>query len=80
VIFDGRLHDVEGNVLSDLRDLTITNTSVSTSASTIRFIESAFTNSVQYCIIKGAETNASGGIIFLSTASLVPEMMGIQLT
>ncbi|GAH28340.1 unnamed protein product, partial [marine sediment metagenome] len=65
VTIDGRV-DRSGSA-----DLVITNTSTSngSSASTIRFIESANTNTIQYCYIYGSETNATSGIILFSTAS-----------
>lgn len=63
VIFDGRV-DQSGNP-----DLVITNTNTGTSASTIKFTESATGNIVQYCIIKGSGTGSSAGTIFFSTSS-----------
>ena len=63
VIFDGRV-DQSGNP-----DLVITNTNTGTSASTIKFSESATGNIVQYCIIKGSGTGSSAGTIFFSTSS-----------
>jgi hypothetical protein len=63
VIFDGRV-DQSGNP-----DLIITNTNTGTSASTIKFTESATGNIVQYCIIKGSGTGSSAGTIFFSTSS-----------
>ena len=47
----------------------ITNPSTGTSASTIRFINSAETNTVKYCTLKGSETSASLGVILFSTAT-----------
>ncbi len=64
VTLDGRV-DLTGSTKS----LTITNTNTGSSASTIRLIESASSNVINYCIIKGAETNATGGVIFFSTSS-----------
>ncbi|MCX6268823.1 MAG: hypothetical protein NTW16_15975, partial [Bacteroidetes bacterium] len=65
VIIDGRVNQLGGI------NLTINNTSISNVAatSTLQFINSAETNTVQYCTIKGSETIASSGIIFFSTAT-----------
>ncbi len=62
--------NVNINGLGGANSLTITNTSTSSVAatSTIRFINDATNNTVQYCIIKGATTDAAAGIIFFSTA------------
>ncbi|MCK9421674.1 MAG: T9SS type A sorting domain-containing protein [Bacteroidales bacterium] len=65
VTIDGRV-----NATGNTKDLIITNTNTGSSASTIRFIESAENNTVKYCTVKGAGTNFySGGVIFFSTAS-----------
>ena len=64
VTFDGRV-----NQTGSLKDLTITNTSTGTSASTFRFLNSAENNTVKYCTVKGSGTNATGGIIFISTST-----------
>jgi len=64
VTIDGRV-----NATGSTKDLIITNTNTGSSASTIRFIESAENNTVKYCTVKGAETNAGAGIIFFSTAT-----------
>ncbi|MCK9399076.1 MAG: T9SS type A sorting domain-containing protein [Bacteroidales bacterium] len=64
VTIDGRV-----NATGAVKDLTITNTNAGTSASTIRFINSAENNTVQDCTIKGAETSTTKGIIFFSTAT-----------
>ena len=51
-------------------DLAIANINTGSSASTIRFTESAEDNLIQYCTIKGSIQNtSSGGIIELLTAS-----------
>lgn len=65
VMIDGRL-----NATGSTIDLTITNTSTSSTAgtSTIRFINDAKTNTVKYCTLKGSSTATTGGIIFFSTA------------
>jgi hypothetical protein len=64
VTLDGRV-----NATGSAKDLTITNTNTGTSASTIRFINSAENNTVKYCTVKGAETNAGRGVIFFSSSS-----------
>ncbi|MFZ4725083.1 MAG: hypothetical protein ACOYMD_06515 [Paludibacter sp.] len=66
VTIDGRV-----NSTGTTKDLIITNTSTSATAgtSTIRLINTAENNVVKYCIIKGAETNTSSGIILFSTAT-----------
>jgi hypothetical protein len=64
VTIDGRV-----NATGSAKDLTITNTNTGTSASTIRFFNSAENNTVKYCTIKGAETNAGRGVIFFSSSS-----------
>ncbi len=63
VIIDGRVNR------AGAADMTISNTNTGTSASVIRFIESAGNNTVSYCYIKGSGTGASGGILHFSTAS-----------
>jgi hypothetical protein len=78
--FDGPLIDFNGasNVTLDGRvnqsgaaDLIITNSNTGSLASTIRFIESANTNTIEYCIIKGSGTGLlTSGVVFFSTASL----------
>ncbi|MFZ4520777.1 MAG: T9SS type A sorting domain-containing protein [Bacteroidales bacterium] len=68
VTIDGRV-----NATGSAKDLTITNTNTGTIASTIRFINSAESNTVKYCTIKGSETSSSSsnrsGIIFFSTST-----------
>src|SRR5450759_207746 len=64
VTIDGRV-----NGTGSAKDLIITNISTGTSASTIQFSESASTNTLKYCIIKGSETGLSGGVILFSTSS-----------
>lgn len=76
--FDGPLIDFSGasNVTFDGRvnqtgsaDLIITNINPGVSASTIRFTESANTNTIKYCIIKGSGTGAlTSGIVYFSTS------------
>lgn len=65
VTIDGRVQQ------SGAADLLITNTSTSNASgtSTIRFINSAENNTVKYCVIQGAETNTSSGIVSFSSAT-----------
>jgi hypothetical protein len=72
---DAPLIDLNGacNVTIDGRvnrtgtaDLTIVNTSTGINASTIRFVESASNNVIQFCKIKGAGLNVASGTIFFS--------------
>ena len=65
VIFDGRT----GGTSPDNKDLTIRNINTGTSASTIHFTESATSNIVRYCNIKGSSSGTTSGIILFSTAS-----------
>jgi len=65
VTIDGRV----GGTTPNTKDLIITNISIGTLASTIQFTESASTNTIKYCIIKGSETGLTSGIILFSTAS-----------
>jgi hypothetical protein len=64
VTLDGRV-----NASGTTNSLVVTNTNTGTSASTIRFINSAENNTVKYCTIKGSGINTSGGVIFFSTAN-----------
>ena len=64
VTFDGRV-----NAAGSSRDLIILNTSTGSSASTIRFINDASSNTVKYCKIRGASTDPNGGVVFFSTAT-----------
>ena len=59
------------NALGSTKSLTLTNTNASNTlgTSTIRLINSAESNTVKYCIIKGSETNATSGVVFFSTAA-----------
>jgi len=65
VTIDGRV-----NAIGSAKDLTISNTSTSNLAgtSTFRFIADATNNVVQYCTVRGSETNTSSGVVFFSTA------------
>jgi len=49
--------------------LTFSNNNNGTSASTIKFSESAQNNSIKYCYLKGNSGTASQGIVLFSTAS-----------
>ena len=64
VIFDGRV-----NASGSLPDLSIINTNTGTSASTIRFYNSATTNTVKYCNLKGSGTGSQSGVVFFTTSS-----------
>jgi hypothetical protein len=66
VTIDGRVNATGTN-----KDLTINNTSTSSTAgtSTVRFINDASNNTIKYCNIKGSETAAASGILFFSTTS-----------
>ncbi len=66
VTIDGRV-----NATGSANDLTITNTSTSTTSgtSTIRFINDASRNKVKYCTLKGSSTTSTGGILFFSTTT-----------
>ncbi len=64
VTFDGRVNQ------SGSADLTITNTSTATDASTIMFRESAGSNTIQYCKIKGSGTGSTYGTIFFSKSTV----------
>jgi hypothetical protein len=66
VTLDGRV-----NASGATRDLTVTNKSISAVAgtSTIRFINDANNNIVNYCILKGSTRNATSGILLFSTTT-----------
>lgn len=66
VTIDGR-----ANTTGTTKDLTINNTSTSSTAgtSTVRFINDASNNTINYCTIKGSESSAACGIIFFSTTT-----------
>ena len=61
--------DGEVNQAGGVRDLTITNSSTSTSASTILLKTNSANNTIKYCIVKGCSLSASQGIIQLGTSS-----------
>jgi len=64
VIIDGRV-----NATGTTPDLIITNTSATAGASTIRFVNDASTNVVNYCTIEGSSTSATSGVILFSTTT-----------
>ena len=64
VVFNGRL-----NGTGQPYHLTLINNNTSTSASTLRFINSAESDSVVFCTIQGLSMNPSGGIVHFSTSS-----------
>ena len=66
VVLDGRV-----NATGSAKDLTITNTSISsqTGTSTIRFINDASSNTVKYCKVKGSSMATDGGIIYFAATS-----------
>jgi hypothetical protein len=61
ITFDGRVNHIGAE------NLTITNASAGSSASTFRFFGSAKNNTIKYCKILGSEGSPSCGIIFFST-------------
>jgi len=65
LIIDGRV-----NKIGSTKDLIFTNTSATAGASTIRFVNDANTNIVEYCNVNGSETSATSGIILFSTAAV----------
>ena len=73
ITIDGRLHDSEGNIINNNKDLVITNSSLgdqtTNKASTIQFINSAHDNTIQYCNIKGSSVHAESGTIYFSTST-----------
>ena len=61
---------IDGRVTrAGAKNLIITNKNTGTSASTIQFSESASNNLIEYCVIKGAGTGATSGVIFFTTAT-----------
>ena len=66
VIIDGRV-----NATGSEPDLLIVNSSISSNSntSTLRFINSAQNNIIQYCVLKGATRRTSSGIIYFATAN-----------
>ncbi len=64
VIFDGRLN---GN--ASMYELMLLNDANTTSASTIKFTNSAENNTIRYCKVQGLTTATSGGIVYFSSSS-----------
>ena len=66
VTINGRVNGIGSTI-----DLNIINnsTSASNGTSTIRFINEAQNNTLEYCEIKGSELNTASGIIFFSTTN-----------
>ena len=64
VKFDGRV-DTTGTTAN----MTISNLSTEASAGTIQFVGSAQHNSLDYCILRGAGTGLTSGVVSFSTAS-----------
>jgi hypothetical protein len=64
VVFDGRV-----NGTGATGNLILENQNLSTSASTVQFINSAQGDSLTYCTLKGLTQNASGGIVHFATSS-----------
>ena len=63
VTIDGRVN------LSGSASLTISNTSTAAGARTIEFLNSAETNYLQYCNLKGSGTSATDGTIYFGTST-----------
>jgi len=64
VRFDGRV-----NLTGSTPDLHFINSSVDPNASTLHFLNSAESDTVQYCYLKGASPSATSGIVHFSTSS-----------
>ncbi|HET9571400.1 MAG TPA: hypothetical protein VFP20_08355 [Bacteroidales bacterium] len=64
VRFDGRV-----NLTGSSSDIHLINTSLDASSATLRFINSAENDTIQYCYLKGASPSATSGIVCLSTSS-----------
>lgn len=64
VTFDGRVNGVGAPY-----NLTIKNDSVSAVASTVVFKNSAESDTLKYCYLKGLSTNPNGGIVHISTST-----------
>ncbi|MEI6347430.1 MAG: hypothetical protein WCP69_05745 [Bacteroidota bacterium] len=63
VVFDGRVNGL------GIANLTISNTNTGTSASTIKFGNSAINNVIEYCTIKGSGTSTSNGVIYFTKST-----------
>jgi hypothetical protein len=66
VTLDGRVNQTGSTVSLNIVN---SSTSATSGTSTIRFINSAETNTVKYCNIKGSSTSVTDGIITFSTSS-----------
>jgi len=68
VVIDGRI-----NAMGSSKDLTIINTSTSPVAgtSTLRLINDASSNKIQFCVLKGSQTCSTSGIVFISTSNMI---------
>lgn len=64
VTIDGRVNATGGTI-----DMTISNTSTSLNAAAIRLINSAESNTVQYCNINASPNSGTRGIIFFASAT-----------
>lgn len=66
VTIDGRV-----NRTGTIPDLSIINLSTvnTTATSTIRFINDASNNNIQYCVIKGATSATTGGVVYLGAGT-----------
>ncbi|MEI6884875.1 MAG: T9SS type A sorting domain-containing protein [Bacteroidota bacterium] len=64
VTIDGRV-----NQTGTPNSLTLTNTNTTSNAATLRFLNSAESNTIKYCIVKGAVYSSAQGIIAFSTAN-----------
>jgi len=64
VVFDGRVNGTGAPY-----NLTLQNELVSSSASTVMFVNSAESDTLKYCYIKGLTTNPTGGIVQFSTSA-----------
>lgn len=64
VTIDGR-----PNKSGSTRSLILVNSNTGSSASTVYFANSAESNTVKYCTIKGEESSTSKGVIFFGTAT-----------
>ena len=66
VRFDGR-----ANLLGTTAHLMLINTLADNSATTLRFINGAKNDTIQYCYLKGASPSATNGIVVFSTDATV---------
>jgi hypothetical protein len=90
VTIDGRLYNSDGSALvsGNAQNLTITNTSTSSTSGTcaIRVYNNTTTpadyaTTIKYCILKGSTTSSTSGVVmFTSTASASSYMTGVTLS